>query len=133
MIKIRIASKNGRPIAGIITLSYKKSMVYKYGASDAKYHRLGGMASLLWKAIEEAKSCALTELDMGRSDYNNIGLISFKERWGGRRQTLTYWRYPISAIVNPKRWEFRAAKRVFGLVPTAALPTAGRLLYRHVG
>ena len=132
-MKIRIASKDGRPVAGIITLSYKKSMVYKYGGSDANYMNLGGMAFLLWKTIEEAKSRALTELDMGRSDCHNSGLITFKERWGGQRRTLTYCRYPIAAPVNPKPWRVEAAKRVFALVPNAILPTAGTLLYRHVG
>jgi lipid II:glycine glycyltransferase (peptidoglycan interpeptide bridge formation enzyme) len=132
-MKVRIASKNGRPLAAIITLSYKKSMVYKYGASDANYMNLGGMAALLWKTIEEAKSCAFAELDMGRSDCANSGLITFKERWGGQRRTLTYCRYPLAAPVNPNPWRAEAAKRVFALVPPAILPTAGTFLYRHVG
>ena len=132
-MKIRIASKNGRPTAGIITLSYKNSMVYKYGSSDSTYHKCGGMAFLIWKAIQEAKICGFTQLDMGRSDCDNSGLVAFKERWGAKRSTLTYWRYPANAVTSPRLWEFKAAKRIFALVPASALPAAGRLLYRHVG
>ena len=132
-MKIRIASKNGRPIAGIVTLSYKTSIVYKYGSSDSTYHRLGGMAFLLWKTIQEAKTSGFMELDMGRSDCDNSGLVAFKEHWGGKRSTLTYWRYPTGLITDPKRWGLKAAKRMFVVVPTSALPAAGRLLYRHVG
>ena len=62
----------------MITLAYKQSMMYKYGCSDAKYHKLGGMAFLFWKTIQEAKKCGLAELDMGRSDLESSGLIRLK-------------------------------------------------------
>jgi lipid II:glycine glycyltransferase (peptidoglycan interpeptide bridge formation enzyme) len=39
-IKIRVASKDGRPIASILTLSWKDVMVYKYGCSDERFHNL---------------------------------------------------------------------------------------------
>ena len=39
---IRIASKAGQPIAGILTISHGKKMVYKYGGSDTQFNSLGG-------------------------------------------------------------------------------------------
>lgn len=39
---IRIASKAGQPIAGILTLDHGKKMVYKYGGSDTQFNSLGG-------------------------------------------------------------------------------------------
>jgi hypothetical protein len=132
-LKIRIASKDGRPIAGMITLSYKQSMVYKYGCSDAKYHNLGGMAFLFWKTIQEAKTRGLIELDMGRTDFENAGLVSFKDHWGAERATLKYWRYPALMLSSSTQWELKAAKKIFSFAPSAAMATVGRLLYRHVG
>ena len=64
-IKIRVAYKNGLAIASILTLSYKKSVVSKYGRSDVRYHKLGGMALSFWSAIQEAKNEGITELEMG--------------------------------------------------------------------
>jgi hypothetical protein len=133
-LRVRIASKDGRPTAAVITLSYKSSMVYKYGCSDSQYHRFGGMALLFWKTIQEAKARGLAEFDMGRSDLDNPGLATFKEHWGAKRETLTYRRYPASALVSSStQWELKAAKKIFTFAPTIALTTAGRLLYRHVG
>src|SRR2546422_2910875 len=54
-LKIRIVSKDGQSIAGILTLSYKRALVYKYGCSDARFHILGGMPLLFWKTIQEGK------------------------------------------------------------------------------
>jgi len=132
-LKVRIASKDGQPIAAMITLSYKESMVYKYGCSNARYHNLGGVAFLFWKTIQEAKTCGLAELDLGRSDLDNLGLVKFKEHWGAERSMLKYWRYPTFVLSSSTQWELKAAKKIFTFAPTAALATVGRLLYRHVG
>ena len=132
-LKVRVASKDGRPIAAMVTLSYKHTMIYKYGCSDARFHKLGGMAFLFWKAIQEAKSRGFMELDMGRSDLDSPGLVTFKEHWGAERMTLRYWRYPASVSSQSTQWELRAAKKIFSLTPTTTLAAVGRLLYRHVG
>src|SRR5579862_1785194 len=91
-IKIRVASNNGRPIASILTFSFKNRLFYKYGCSDERYHRFGGMQLLLWRAIEEAKEKNYSEFDLGRCAVDNFGLQKFKDRWGARRSRLTYWR-----------------------------------------
>ena len=52
---IRIASRAGQPVAGIMTMRHGKTVVYKYGGSDARFNNLGGMAMLFWQAIQEAK------------------------------------------------------------------------------
>ncbi|MGZ6359820.1 MAG: GNAT family N-acetyltransferase, partial [Bdellovibrionota bacterium] len=74
--KIRIARTNkGEPAGAILTLSYKGSMLFKYGASDARFHNLGTMPFLLWRAIEDAKNLGATVFDFGRSDVDQQGLI----------------------------------------------------------
>jgi hypothetical protein len=132
-LKIRVASKDGRDVASIVTLTYKKSMVYKYGCSDAKYHNLGGMVFLFWRAIQDAKSCALDELDLGRSDPDNSGLITFKDHWNAERRTLAYWGYPLRLRPDLNRWHLRAARGLFAVLPSAVLPRMGQLLYKHMG
>jgi Acetyltransferase (GNAT) domain len=133
MVNVRVASKGGRPIAAVMTLSYKKSLIYKYGGSDARHHNLGGMPFLFWQMIQEAKDDGYAELDLGRSDIDNFGLIKFKEHWGARREVLVYWRCPAATLSTARRWESKAVKKVLSVIPAAILPTAGRLLYRHVG
>ena len=54
-VSIHVASKDGQPIASILTLSFKKTMFYKYGGSDAAHHRLGGMPFLFWRLIQDAQ------------------------------------------------------------------------------
>jgi hypothetical protein len=132
--KLRVASKEGRPIAAILTLHYKRTVVYKYGCSDAQWHNLGGMPFVLWRAIEDAKASGATEVDFGRSDPGNGGLITFKERFGAEPSTLTYKKFP-----NPTegftgaQWADRTMKRVFAALPEKLQVLAGKIIYPHIG
>jgi lipid II:glycine glycyltransferase (peptidoglycan interpeptide bridge formation enzyme) len=132
-LQIRVASKGDCPVAAIMTLSSKDTLVYKYGCSDPKFNKFGGTAFLLWKAIQAAKAAGLTWLDLGRSDSDNSGLVSFKDHWGATRTSLSYWRYP-SPEPRPLQADWtKLAGHVFRRMPDALLVAAGRLLYRHVG
>jgi len=113
-IEIRVALKDQRPIASIVTLKHPHSMIYKYGCSDERYHAAGAMPFLLWRLIEATKSNSIPILDFGRSDLDNPGLIRFKDQWGTRQTDLKYYRFPA-----PERTETgsgrlkRSAEAVF--------------------
>jgi hypothetical protein len=132
-LKIRVASKGDLPIASIVTLAHKKSMVYKYGCSDVRFHNLGAMTLLFWNAIQEAKDKWIEQLEMGRSNSDNPGLISFKEHWGAVGKPLNYWTYPPRHGAALTVWEKAVLRRLIPFTPKSALKMAGNLLYRHIG
>lgn len=131
---IRIASKKGRPIAGILTLSHHKQVFYKYGASDPAATHLGGTAMLLWETIKQAKQDGAEVLDLGRSDLDHLGLITYKARWGAEPSQLNSWEAPVPTVSQRREGlTMRCAKGVFGFLPYMMQTLAGRLLYRHIG
>jgi CelD/BcsL family acetyltransferase involved in cellulose biosynthesis len=133
-LTVRIASRNGRAIAGLITLRHRHTLVYKYGASDARFHNLGGVMLLFWSAIQAAKRQGLMEFDLGRSDLADTGLVRFKDHWGTTRSTLTYFRRPEAAALRcDQRSGSRLARTILTHAPDGLLRLAGRLLYRHAG
>jgi lipid II:glycine glycyltransferase (peptidoglycan interpeptide bridge formation enzyme) len=132
--KVRVAFKDGKAIAAIVTLRHRDTMVYKYGASDAAFHALGGMHMLFWKTIQEARGHGCTELDLGRSEVHNDGLVAFKDHWGAVRTPLVYWRHPAQKGADGvERLNGDLARRIFALVPDRLLIAAGKTLYRHIG
>ena len=132
-LKIRLATKDGLPVASILTLTRRKTMVYKYGCSDERFHRLGGMAFLFWNAIQEAKDNGCEQFEMGRSDNDNLGLISFKEHWGAVGTELHYWKYVRRPETNGGSWEKSLLRKLVPITPDSLLRIVGGLLYRHVG
>jgi CelD/BcsL family acetyltransferase involved in cellulose biosynthesis len=133
--RIRVAAKNGRAIASIFSVAHKQKMIYKYGCSDAQSHNLGGMQFLFWDLIRDSKTRGFEEIDFGRSECENTGLVTFKDRWGTKRQLITYLRYPPrppAAVGSPSKI-MRLGNKVFEHCPPGLLRMAGRLLYPHVG
>ena len=53
-----------------------------------------GMPFLFWKLIEESKTEGAEQLDFGRTDLDNEGLIRFKDQFGTARTQITYLQYP---------------------------------------
>jgi len=132
-MKIRIARKDGVAVASIITLSHRRTMVYKYGCSDPSANIYGGTPMLFWQTIQEAKANGQNELDMGRSDLEDPGLSVFKEHWGGVPAPLTYWRYPAMGSTLRPRWQKKLTNLAISASPNRVLQFAGNVLYRHMG
>jgi hypothetical protein len=133
-LTIRLVSKDGQPIASILTLSFKNSLVYKYGCSDGKYHNLGGIPLLFWKTIQEAKELGVQELDLGRSEVDNEGLIEFKRHLGAASSRLAYLRIE-RRLSHPalKDWKVRFLRKAVTYTPDPFLKLAGNLFYRYIG
>ena len=133
--QIRIARKDGSAIASIFTLAHRHKIVYKYGCSDAHAHNLGGMQFLFWHLIRHSKERGFVELDFGRSECANTGLVTFKDRWGTKRQLITYLRYPPRPLIAKQdpSMVMKLGKKVFSHCPQGVLRLAGNLLYPHVG
>src|SRR6202021_2134709 len=100
-VQSRTSHKNGVPIAGLLPLRLRSTVIYKYGCSDEAFHQLGGMPFLFWKLIEEGKATGAERIDFGRSEMENEGLIAFKDKFGTTKRVLTYYRYRRSKKHRP--------------------------------
>jgi len=131
---IRLASKDGKPVGALLTIRFKNTLIYKYSCGEPEYFKHGTMQFLLWRAIQDAKARGMEELDFGRSDFGDDGLMLYKERWGAVRSETGYFQcYPL----HPARHRFfgtlRSRLGMPSYVPQGVLAVAGRLLYRHFG
>jgi len=137
MVTIHVASKDAVPVASIITLSYKKNLVYKYGCSDGQFSNMGGTPLLFWKAIQQAKEAGMEQFDLGRSDLDEPGLIAFKEHLGATSSELNYYRDPAPSIktvsMKSPGSASSLAREALIRLPDSLLAGVGQLLYRHIG
>lgn len=131
---VHVMSKGSVPVASILTLAHRKTLVYKYSCSDANFHQLGGVQLLLWKVIQHAKETGLETFDLGRSDHDDDGLIVFKERLGGIASQLTYQRCPVPGMTrsdSPHGASLLVRSAVSHL-PDPLFAGVGQLMYRHM-
>jgi CelD/BcsL family acetyltransferase involved in cellulose biosynthesis len=138
-LQIRVAFNASEPVAAMMTIRHKDTLIYKYGGSDVRYNKMGGMHLLYWNSIQDAKRWGLRTFDLGRTDAHQSGLATFKKRWGATESSLSYSRYSDagdgfhSFEAAAPNWKMRTAKYVFEHTPNAVLPALGSLLYRHFG
>lgn len=131
---IRLASKDGKPVGALLMLRFKNTLVYKYSCGEPEHFKHGTMQSLLWRAIQDAKASGLEELDLGRSDFGDDGLMLYKERWGAVRSETGYFRcYRLHRARRRLFATLRSRPVMPPCVPQGVLNAAGRLLYRHFG
>ncbi|MBI3475576.1 MAG: GNAT family N-acetyltransferase [Acidobacteria bacterium] len=133
-LEIRLAMKDNRAVAALLTLRHRNTVTYKYGCSDSKHHQLGGMPFLFWRLIEESKAAGAEKIDFGRSEPNQHGLVAFKEKFGMAGRRLHYYCY---GRVSGEAWwnplNMTLMRRILPALPDALLSTSGGWLYRHVG
>ncbi len=133
-LTIHLLSKDDIPAASILTLSHKDVLVYKYACSDSRFHSLGCMPLLLWKAIQLGKQSGMTLFDLGRSSEDDQGLITFKGRLGAVCSKLKYYRTPPpTRLRGSSDSKMQWAREVLARLPESVLIGAGNLLYRHMG
>lgn len=133
-LSIHIVFKDQDPVATILTIRHKDTLVYKYGCSDARFHKLGGMIHLFWKAVQQAKAEGLRWFDLGRSELSNSGLIEFKGHWSAPLQTISYFRFPPETERSDgEGLQMRMLKSACRRMPDSLLELFGNFLYRHVG
>jgi hypothetical protein len=75
--------------------------------------------------------------DLGRSDCDATGLITFKKRLGAARSTLRYYRFPISLSdghnATGARGAYRLRQNILRRLPDSLFCSVGSFLYRHLG
>jgi hypothetical protein len=133
-LEIRLAYKDETPIAAILTLRFRDVLYFKYGCSDARFHKFGATPWLLWRCISAGKLNGAIMFDMGRTQEDNPGLLAFKNHWVSPPQRLVYWRSPHASSHDlVQGWKLKMAKQMFSYFPKSLLTMTGRLIYRHIG
>jgi hypothetical protein len=131
---LRVAYMERFPVAAVMILHFKDKSYYKYGCSDERFHHLGSVPFLLWRAILNAKSIGSRTFDLGRTGVDQLGLLQFKSHWAQESELVTYWKFPPGwSFGSPQGWKLSVVKRVCAYTPDRLLRIAGTLLYRHIG
>jgi GNAT acetyltransferase-like protein len=129
---LRLAYMKNVPVAAVLVFPFKGKSYYKYGCSDERFHKLGAMPFLLWRAILKAKSVGSRTFDLGRTGEDQHDLIAFKNHWTPISESLTYWVFPSDRPLI-EGWKQRMIKSVCAHMPDRLLAAVGALIYRHAG
>lgn len=130
---VLIVEAAGRPVAAAVFLAWNQTVVYKFGASDARAWPLRPNHLLFWHAIRAACEDGYRWFDFGRTDVGQEGLRRFKLSWGTIEQPLDY--SALGAEAGPVPGRPGAAVRLLGPVirhaPLLLSRAVGEVFYRY--
>jgi hypothetical protein len=130
-----LASFKDRYIAGAVFFLSGDTAIFKYGASDKKYHHLRANNLVMWEAIKWSCQNGFKHFCFGRSEPGNKGLLQFKSGWGTIEQKINYYRYDLKkgSFVSDSSKLTGFRNRVFRNMPLPLLKKLGSVLYKYVG
>jgi CelD/BcsL family acetyltransferase involved in cellulose biosynthesis len=131
---VLIVEAAGQPIAAAVFLTWKDTVIYKFGASDESSWSLRPNHLLMWHAIRAACEEGRRWFDFGRTDIGQEGLRNFKLSWGAAEEPLVYGM--VGGTPEPAPSAEGMATRVLGPVirhgPLLLCRAVGETLYRYV-
>lgn len=132
--QLLLAEHEGKVVAGGIYLSYNRTLIHKFGASDPRSLACRPNHAVYRAAMELGIGLGCRWLDMGRCDLADKGLRHFKRSWGAQEQTISYYYYPRvrAGAVAAGPLSRKAMAWAVRLAPLWALRHAGSTLYRRL-
>jgi CelD/BcsL family acetyltransferase involved in cellulose biosynthesis len=131
-----LAAHEGKIIAGTMYLLWRDTCYYKFNASDGESLAVRPNNVLMWQGILEAKRRGYRLFDLGRSNAQQTGLVTFKESFGARPEDLLAITFqsgdPWAAQRKEAQGLFKELTNLFAdpAVPDEVSERAGALLYR---
>ena len=129
-----LARHGGIPVAGAVFLHSNKSVIYKFGASNAAFQHLRPNNLVMWEAIRRYAREGFSTLDFGRTELTNEGLRQFKLSWGTQERIIDYFRYDTqnNCFLINKNEDNGTLRQLFRSLPRFVSRLVGILLYKHI-
>jgi CelD/BcsL family acetyltransferase involved in cellulose biosynthesis len=129
---VLLVRRDERAVAAGVFLTLGETLLYKYGASDARFLGLRPNNLLFMEAIRWGCEHGMRRLDFGRTHWDHDSLRAFKLAWGAEEHELRY----RHVGGEPARAGERGAARLGTVIrrsPPAVGRAIGEVLYRHAG
>lgn len=133
-ILIPLVKYGDHVVAAGFILKFKDTFYLEYTASDNTRLNLYPNHKLFWEIIKNAINNKAKFVDFGRTEVNNISLVTFKEKWNTIRRKLKYWRVGSQAekaSLNGKKKSYFL--KINKHLPKSLLKLQGGILYKYKG
>lgn len=127
---VATAMVKGEPVAAGLYLSYNRTLVAKFGASDPNRQGTGAGYLIDWEVMRAACTEGYHTLDLGRTDLDAEGLRRYKSGWGGEERLLSYSYISRQAPVARRPRVGGLSKEIIRRSPVCVCRALGEVLYR---
>lgn len=129
------AEHDGRAVAAAVFLAWgKRTLIYKYSASDSEALAVKPNHLAMWEAIRFGCVNGYRMMDFGRTDVADEGLLSYKRGWGTVEHDLAYVRLGDNAHSSRTGVTHNSdrLKPIIRRLPIPLLKVIGKILLPHL-
>ncbi len=128
--------ENGRPVASVLSLFWRGTVMPYWGGGTADARRLRANELMYFALMRDARAKRCTRFDFGRSKVGT-GPFAYKKNWGFEPQPLVYGRWLASGEAprdtNPNSARYRLQVDLWKKLPLWAANRLGPLIARGLG
>ena len=128
---VLLARAEGRPVAGAVFLTWRDSVIYKFGASDPSARMLGANNLVIWRGIKWGCERGYATFDFGRTDLGAEGLRRFKNGWNPVEEPLVYTTLGTELQASSSGVAQNTLAKVIQHSPLWVCRALGEMLYRY--
>ncbi len=133
---LKLAVYQGEIIGGVLFLTYKDRLYYKFNASAPAQLALRPNDLVVWSGIKYGKAQGYSYLDFGLSDWDQEGLLRYKRKFATEEKTISFLRYAPNETPSEEMKQLNGLfSQMTDLFTDASVPDhvtekAGDVLYR---
>lgn len=128
--------ENGRPVASVLSLMWRGTVMPYWGGGTADARRLRANEMMYFALMRHARSKGCARFDFGRSKVGT-GPFAYKKNWGFEPRPLAYarWLAPgeVARDTNPNSAKYRLQVDLWKKLPLWAANRIGPLIARGLG
>ncbi|MBN8843461.1 MAG: FemAB family PEP-CTERM system-associated protein [Sphingomonadales bacterium] len=128
--------ENGRPVASVLSLYWRGTVMPYWGGGTADARRLRANELMYFALMRHARAKGCTRFDFGRSKVGT-GPFAYKKNWGFEPQPLVYarWLAPgeTPRDMNPNSAKYRLQVDLWKKLPLWIANRIGPLIARGLG
>jgi hypothetical protein len=131
---LHLVYQDEMPVAGILFLHFRDIAIYGYGASvnQRTVWQLGANQLAMWAAIRDAYQSRIRYIDFGTSPLNQPELRTYKEKWGGSSQPLSYTYLGSDGGIRRDSTAAQSVSAILRQLPLPLFATLSPMLFRRV-
>lgn len=128
---VLLARHKSKYLAGAVFLTWRKKLIYKYGASCTEGLKLRPNNIIFYNAIRWGCENGYTLCDLGKTEISNIGLRNFKNGWGAEERPLIYSTLNANCKNKGINYFIPLGKMVIRNSPKLVCHVIGELFYKY--
>ena len=133
---LKLAVYEDQVIGGVLFLTYKDRLYYKFNASAPLHLSLRPNDLVIWEGIKYGHAQGCTYLDFGLSDWDQEGLLRYKRKFATEEKTISFLKFvPSRETTQAERDLRQLLPQLTDLFTDTSVPDhitekAGQVLYR---